>query len=303
MITSFDAPSWRPGTKIQGNWQKKVYVIERLLGEGANGRVYLVRSERKQQKYALKVGFHLLDHQLEVNALAAQDRASWKRNPFLIESDDYVWHGKNYPFYVMRYIDGMNPEWFLEKYGQDCFGILGYQLLLKLHHFHDNGYVFGDLKPENVLVTKFGEVQLIDYGGVTEIGKSIRQYTQRYDRGYWGGGGRKADAAYDLFSFCVLSIQLVCGDQLSGIIQSGVERHPSQLLRIARDTPMLRSRLPFYKLALTGKYASAGEAASAWKQWMYSGQNMERDLDTKRLVQLFIVTALLFASTLWYVVK
>ena len=56
---------------------------------------------------------------------------------------------------------------------------------------------------ENVIVADYGHVELVDYGGVTAVGKSIRQFTEIYDRGYWNAGSRAADASMIYFlSLC-----------------------------------------------------------------------------------------------------
>ena len=49
---------------------------------------------------------------------------------------------------------------------------MGLRLLQKLAQLHQAGWVFGDLKPQNVLVSDYGQVELIDYGGVTSIGRA-----------------------------------------------------------------------------------------------------------------------------------
>lgn len=45
MTTSFDL-RLKPGMVLTGKWKQGRYRIERLLGEGANGKVYLVEHKR-----------------------------------------------------------------------------------------------------------------------------------------------------------------------------------------------------------------------------------------------------------------
>src|SRR5690606_7564937 len=127
---------------------------------------------------------------------------------FVIEVDD-LWSAHRrvtYPFYVMRYIEGIHPAKFLRENGEDWFAVIGYRILGKLAELHAHGYGFGDLKSDNILVSGYGTTELIDYGGLTSFGKSVRQLSERYDRGYWRAGSRVADAEYDLFAFAVLCI-------------------------------------------------------------------------------------------------
>ena len=57
------------GMIITGKWRRHRYRVERLLGEGANGKVYLV--ERERRLLALKVGLDTVDLQSEINVLQA----------------------------------------------------------------------------------------------------------------------------------------------------------------------------------------------------------------------------------------
>ncbi len=288
-----------PGTIISGKWNGKQYKIIKLLGEGANGRVYLV--ERNQTCFALKMGFDWLDHQFEVNAIKAQQRDG--QAPLLLDADDFHWRGQNFSFYVMRYIDGQSPDAFLKKHGMECLSVIGLHLLRQLRKFHENGFVFGDLKPENVLVTKYGEVQLVDYGGVSKAGSSVRQFTERYDRGYWGGGSRTADEGYDIFSFCVLCIQLTNPSGLRAAAEASWERKPHHLLELARQTPPLSRWLPFFQKGLTGRFASSSEAAALWKELIKPKKIHENAAVTRRLTEALIIMLILFASALLFVLK
>ena len=66
MTTSFDA-NLTTGTMVKGKWNQSLYRIERSLGEGENGKVYLVK--RGSAFFAMKLGFDPVDHQSEVNVL------------------------------------------------------------------------------------------------------------------------------------------------------------------------------------------------------------------------------------------
>ena len=77
------------GMIITGKWRRHRYRVERLLGEGANGKVYLV--ERERRLLALKVGLDTVDLQSEINVLQALEGQQRKRNgtdPFLYDVDD-----------------------------------------------------------------------------------------------------------------------------------------------------------------------------------------------------------------------
>ena len=206
-MTTSDNVVLAEGSFVVGKWNKQEYRVLRLLGEGANGKVYLVQKGR--HLFAMKIGYDAFDLQSEVNVLKALDKRIRKNNPYLHEVDDFHLHGSEYPFYVMKYVQGKRIHDFLKQKGGDWFYIVGKNLLTRLVELHRAGWQFCDLKMENVIVEEYGQTELVDYGGVTRHGNSVKQFTEIYDRGYWRKGSRIADETYDLFSFAVLCIQLI----------------------------------------------------------------------------------------------
>jgi serine/threonine protein kinase len=260
------------GMVITGKWRRRRYRVERMLGEGANGKVYLV--ERDRRLLALKVGSDTVDLQSEINVLKALEGRSGSRGsaePFLHDVDDLkLAGGKEYPFYVMRYVRGTKLPAFLAARGTDWFPVAGCNLLQRLEELHDSGWAFGDLKMDNILAADYGHVELIDYGGVTAFGKSIRQFTEIYDRGYWNAGSRASDAAYDLFSFGVLCIQLFHDKALYRLTAETLpqNRSPQELLKLAGECPELRPFAGWLARAFAGGFQDAGEAGEAWSAVM-----------------------------------
>lgn len=264
------------GMVIRGKWNKRSYRIERLLGEGANGKVFLVRSSG--QVYALKVGSDTIDIQTEINVLRELDARRQKR--FLYDADDVEWNGVVYPFYVMTYISGKPPQQYMKQKGSDWFYVIGLSLLEKLGRLHRHGYAFGDLKGDNVLVSGYGEVELVDYGGVTAIGKGIKQFTELYDRGYWNAGERVADNGYDLFGFAVLCLQMGGSRQELERMAKGLpqNRCPEELLRLVDATPLCKPVAPVLKKAIAGGWSDAFEAAEAWRSGIEGGYQTRQRL-------------------------
>jgi serine/threonine protein kinase len=254
VITSFKLELQR-GSVVVGKWRMGRYRVERLLGEGANGKVYLVQRDREW--FAMKVGADAVDLQSEINVLKSLDKQR-SFETFLYDVDDlYGPDGREYPFYTMRYVRGMTLASYLKQQGPEWFPLVALNLLGKLAKLHRADWVFGDLKVENVMVADYGHVELVDYGGVTAAGKSVRQFTEIYDRGYWNGGSRCADPGYDLFSFAVLCIQLHEPRRLHALTK--------QLLPQNRST----AELIELRKAFAGEFADAGKAAEAWRLLMH----------------------------------
>lgn len=287
------------GTIIQGKWNRSAYRVERLLGGGANGTVYLV--SRGTQVYALKVGNDPLDHQSEVNALRALSKASAAFKHYLIDVDDMELGDKQHPYLVIRYVKGVTLKQYIRRHGADWLPLIGTKLLKKLSELHKHGYAYCDLKAENIMVSGYGDVDLIDYGGVTPFGRSVKQFTEVFDRGFWGAGSRKADAAYDLFSFAVLMISLAGSEDALSTFQSSLPqmRNAEQLHEQLAHQPCLRQAAPVLRKALAGQYASAEQALQEWRRVTLKEQPKQRTARTNWLGVSFAVSVVLFAIALY----
>ncbi len=188
------------GSVISGKWNGKHYTILRELGAGATGTVYLARSDGAQ--VAVKVSSDTLSITSEVNVLKHLSKVQGKTlGPSFIEMDDWVTGSCTVPFYVMEYVQGESLFVFMRQRKDEWFGILLLQLLGDLADLHKAGWIFGDLKPDNLLISgPPPKIRWLDVGGTTMMGRAIKEYTEFFDRGFWGMGSRRAEPTYDLFA-------------------------------------------------------------------------------------------------------
>ncbi|MCF8568254.1 hypothetical protein LLE49_26380 [Alicyclobacillus tolerans] len=194
----------KPGTAIDGKWTNSHFTIEKKLGSGANGEVFLVRSAKglaamkvcpRSADIALEWG--LLDGPLKGNRILPK--------PILVDDAKAF---KDQYFYLMEWIPGLPLSEVLPTLKESGFVQVVHLLLTGLSELHGMGYAFCDMKPQNILVavTPNVSVRFVDVGGVTPFGRSVRQFTPFYDRAFWNVGSRRAEASYDL---CGLALALV----------------------------------------------------------------------------------------------
>ncbi|MEB3103273.1 protein kinase domain-containing protein [Ferviditalea candida] len=304
MTISYES-AFAAGAIITGKWHGRNYRILRILGEGANGKVFLASAGAGKNLCAVKIGYDPLDLQSEINVLKSLSRSD-RRNDFFLDADDFAYKGQTYPFYVMKFIQGIRFDEFLQTYGQDWLYITAYRLLSKLNRLHRQGWIFGDLKNENVLVAGYGHIELIDYGGVTQTGRSIKQFTEFYDRGFWNAGLRTAEEGYDLFSFALLILQLADDrKQLERLrAQLPQNRSAEDLLEVARSSPACAPVFPFLAKALQGRYVSSDEALEEWRELtLKAGAKCALRPRMPWLKGFFIASLILFISTLVFLLQ
>lgn len=199
----------RLGMRLTGKWHHKSYVIKRKLGAGAIGTVYLC--EHNGQYAALKISDNPTSMTIEVNVLKSLQKVQGNRlGPYLLDVDDWkAPSGAKYSFYVMEYLKGEEMAKFIRNNGSEWTGVFLLQLLDDLEKLHTSGWVFGDLKTENLLVLSAPpRIRWIDVGGTTQIGRAIKEFTEFNDRGYWGLGSRKAEPSYDLFALVMVFLHV-----------------------------------------------------------------------------------------------
>ncbi|MGD6778029.1 MULTISPECIES: protein kinase domain-containing protein [Bacillaceae] len=248
------------GTTIIGKWHKERYTIVRTLGYGATGYVYLTRSSKGLA--ALKISENSMSITSEVNVLRHFSKVrGFSLGPSLLDVDDWEQlRGKqSFSFYVMEYLEGEPLLSFVQKRGMEWAGILILQLLTDLETLHKEGWVFGDLKPDNLIVTSTPpKVRLVDVGGTTQHGRAIKEFTEFFDRGYWGLGSRKAEATYDLFAVAMIMIHICYPKQFQKNGESGRKQLEEQ---IDKEAWLKRYKVVLMR-ALAGEYSSAQEMKS-----------------------------------------
>ncbi|MDZ5474315.1 protein kinase family protein [Bacillus sp. 31A1R] len=243
-----------PGTIIEGKWHHKRYTVIKELGYGANGIVYL--AQHNNRHYALKMSDNGISITSEVNVLKSFAKVQGSTlGPSLIDVDDWVRRGGNVSFYVMEYIQGPDLLSFVQQKGESWIDVLILQLLKDLEQLHMNGWVFGDLKPENLIVNgPPPRIRCIDVGGTTIQGRAIKEFTEFYDRGYWGLGTRKAEPTYDLFAVAMILINMAYPKRFNKTT-GGFE----QLKSMVKQKKQLHKYEEVIFQALQGKYQTAKE--------------------------------------------
>jgi serine/threonine protein kinase len=154
------------------------YRVVRELGRGGMGVVYLaVRDDGAFRKnVALKLLLRdqvsdefILRFRQERQVLAAMDHPNIAR---ILDGGDT---SDGMPYYVMEYVEGVPLDQYCDQQRLSLTGRLHlFQGVCQaVNYLHQNAIVHRDLKPSNILVSKDGQVKLLDFGIAKMMGAAL----------------------------------------------------------------------------------------------------------------------------------
>ncbi len=171
-------PVSNPNDELVGTTLNGTYVVERLLGEGGMGRVYLAQHTRiKQKRVALKVLLDELGKNEQVLARFQREAeaAAAISHPNVVSVLDVAVTPRGLPYLVCEYLEGIDLSDYLKDVQRlnvvDALSIAR-QLCRGLGAAHARGVVHRDLKPANIFLVgdfKFGAprrlfAKVLDFG-------------------------------------------------------------------------------------------------------------------------------------------
>jgi serine/threonine-protein kinase len=203
------------------------YRIERALGEGGMGAVYLAADEQVPgERFAIKV----LKGQLQPEALALlQEEVRKTRrlsHPNIVDVHSVNVDGQMV-YVLMEYLEGKSLDALLDgEFGRGLPFSHAWPIIedvgAALGNAHDHNVIHSDVKPANVFVTTSGRTKLLDFGiarvsrgPVLRAPSDSRALTPAYASCEMLEG-READRRDDIYSFACAIYEMLCGDRPFG---------------------------------------------------------------------------------------
>lgn len=145
------------------------YRVERLIGSGGMGMVYLARRADDQfdQQVAIKLGRHrLVDPQTELRLKNERQILADLDHPNIAKLFDGGTTPEGVPYLVMEYIDGIRLDDYCDQRQLSVNDRLRLfqTICAAVHYAHQNLIVHRDIKASNILVTDEGVPKLLDFG-------------------------------------------------------------------------------------------------------------------------------------------
>lgn len=199
------------------------YQVERLLGAGAMGFVYLATDPELDRLVAIKT---LRDLTLDETALQVflerfrnEARAAARlHHPAIVQVYDVGDDPEVGPFLVFEYVPGSTLRQLIRTRGNlspDDVVLLAEEIGEALDEAHGNNVIHRDIKPDNLLVTEFGKGKLADFGVARIPNAALTKEGQFLGTPCYAAPETLRDGEYgpetDLFSFAAVLYEAASG--------------------------------------------------------------------------------------------
>ena len=261
------------------------YRIEKVLGKGGFGIVYLANDEQLNRLVAVKVPHaSLISKPEDVEAYLAEARTVANLDhPAIVPVHD-VGSTQDCPCYVVsKYIPGTDLATRLKqrqlKYGESAELIA--TVAEALHYAHKQGVVHRDIKPGNILIGKDGKPYVVDFGLALReenIGKGPKYAgTPAYMSPEQARGeGHRVDGRSDIFSLGVVFYELLAGrqpfrgDTQAELLEQVTEYEPRPLRQYDEKIPKELERICHKALSkrASERYSSAHDMAEDLRHFL-----------------------------------
>lgn len=158
-----------PDEALPAHHRIGAYRVERLLGRGGMGAVYL--ATRSDESFDLQVAIKVINQSLDGaeavrRFLTERQTLAGLDHPNIARLFDGGTTEGRLPYFVMEYVDGQPIHEYCEQHHLDLAARLKLFLAVAaaVEHAHEHLVVHRDLKPDNILVRADGQPKLLDFG-------------------------------------------------------------------------------------------------------------------------------------------
>lgn len=230
------------------------YRIEKVLGRGAMGTVYLGLHSELNRNVAIKVlRRELVSEQESLARFEREARAiSALTHPNVVRLLDYGKSASGEPYLIMDFVDGqtLSSYFATAKPAPNVVLPLFIQVCEALQHAHSKGIIHRDVKQNNILVVQENgtpAAKLVDFGIARVSEPGLETATLTETGGVIGSPpymspeqclGYKLDERSDLYSLGCVMFEVFCGRKLfdgANAVQI-INQHLNKSLQEARAT-------------------------------------------------------------------
>ena len=199
------------------------YEIKSLIGEGGMGNVYLAEHTQVSRKVAIKVLLpqFLKNEEIKTRFKNEASTLAHLQHPNIVGLFDYL-EDETGMYLIMEYVEGTELSDHIAKVTgpmpENVALPIMTQVLSAFSYAHGKGIVHRDIKPANILITKEGDVKILDFGiarilgeGNSNLTKTGTQMGTVYYMSPEQVQGKKVDIQSDIYSLGVTFYQMLTG--------------------------------------------------------------------------------------------
>ena len=248
------------------------YRIERLLGEGGMGVVYLAQREDLGTKVAIKVLRDAWLSPARRERFAAEQRTlAQLSHPAIARIYDADSTAEGTPWFVMEYVPGVPITEYCRANATSIEGRLELfrGVCEAVQYAHAQAVIHRDLKPSNILVRPDGTIKLLDFG----IAKHLETLDATIDQTRTGLRlmtpayaapeqirGERVGIRTDVYALGVILYELLCGERPFDLSSATPIEAVAEILGREPEKPSVVARRPG---GLDPRARSAGRASWA----------------------------------------
>ncbi len=239
------------------------YKILEKLGEGGMGVVYKAEDTKLDRLVALKfLPPHLTSEFEEKERFIHEAKAASALSHTNITTIHEIDEFEGQMFIVMEYCEGKTLKQIIEKDTLPIKKVLdiGIQVCEGLTAAHKKEIVHRDIKSDNIMVTKEGQVKIMDFGlaklkGATKLTKTRSTLGTLAYMSPEQAQGEEVDSRSDIFSFGVVLYELLTknlpfgGEHQAAVIYSIINEEPQPVTRYNNQVSSELGRIVFKALA------------------------------------------------------
>lgn len=158
------------------------YIVEKLIGKGAYGCVYLAKNKHTNRPYAMKkLDLSKATHYEKTSIVNELRILSTHKSPFIIKFKTAIFE-KNYLHLITEYAEKGDLAQLIilksrrnEKISENDVWHYFLQVSVALSYLHNMQIIHRDLKPANVFIDANNNVKLGDFG-ISKVMKSYMMY-------------------------------------------------------------------------------------------------------------------------------
>jgi serine/threonine protein kinase/formylglycine-generating enzyme required for sulfatase activity len=254
------------------------YRVEKILGQGGFGLVYLARDEQLQRLVAIKVPHpRLVSRPKDAEAYLTEARTVANLDhPNIVPVFD-IGTSPNFPcFFVSKFVEGSTLSKKISK-DRPSFAAATEMVITiadALHYAHRKGLVHRDIKPGNILIDASGKPFVVDFG------LALKEENVGHGPRYGGtpaymspeqarGEGHRVDGRSDIFSLGIVFYELLVGrqpfraDSQAEVMEQVTNFEPRPLRQIDESIPKELERICFKAMSkrASERYMTAKDLA------------------------------------------